>query len=169
MNAELQKKGGKKQKLRKKKISSESLELAEIGFVLLGRRERTSHAPSGSHWPVYPSSQERGGAPSPNTWETKRFLSLSFKDHDSSSEVSELLESVSELGSGVRGLRQANKAHLRGCRRKPFSPKPCLFSCWDFIWNSCSSSSVSGRQSSSFSGDSCQPISFSNLCSASSE
>ena len=61
-----------------------------------------------------------------------------------------------------------NRLELQLCK-KPFFPKPFLLSCSVFMWNSQSSSSVKGRQFSSFSGYSCHPIAFSNLCSASKE
>ena len=53
--------------------------------------------------------------------------------------------------------------------KKPFFLKPFLISCSVFMWYSLRSSFVRGRKFSSFSGYSCHPIAFSNLCSASSE
>lgn len=88
----------------------------------------------------------------------------------SSSDVSLLLVSVSESSNSALHvlLQGENRLEVRLCK-KPFFPKPFLLSCSVFIWNSLSSSSVRGRKFSSFSGYSCHPIAFNNLCSASSE
>ena len=87
-----------------------------------------------------------------------------------SSDVSLLLVSVAESSNSALQvlLLGENRLELRLCK-KPFFPKPFLLSCSVFMWNSLRSSSVKGRQFSSFSGYSCHPIAFSNLCSASSE
>ena len=88
----------------------------------------------------------------------------------SSSDVSQLLVCVSESSnSALQVLLQGeNRLELWFCK-KPFFPKSFLLSCSVFLWNSLSSSSVRERQFSSFSEDSCHPIAFSNLCSASRE
>lgn len=88
----------------------------------------------------------------------------------SSSDVSLLLVSVSESSHSAMQvlLHGENRLELRPCK-KPFFTNPFLRSCSVLVWNSLSSSSVSGRQLSSFSGYSCHPIAFNNLCSASRE
>lgn len=82
----------------------------------------------------------------------------------SSSDVSLLLVSVSESSHSAMQvlLHGENRLELRPCK-KPFFTNPFLRSCSVLVWNSLSSSSVSGRQLSSFSGYSCHPIAFNNL------
>ena len=65
-------------------------------------------------------------------------------------------------------LRGENRLEVQLCK-KPFLPHPFLRNCSVLTWNSRSSSYVSGRQLPSFSGYSCHPIAFNNLCSASRE
>ena len=88
----------------------------------------------------------------------------------SSSDVSLLLVSIAESSNYVLQVLLLGeiRLELRLCK-KPFFPKPFLLSCFVFMWSSLRSSSVRGRQFSSFSEYSCHPIAFSNLCSASKE